>query len=334
MTATTISIVVPVYAGADHLEALMDEIRKLKTDLDAQTAPVRLAEVIFVDDASKDGSDKVLQQLAKDTPWVVHLSLSRNFGQHAATVAGILHSSGDWVATLDEDLQHPPERVLDMLRRAIGTGADVVYANAKSGVHDAAIRDLTSRVFKRFMQWLTGNPKLKYFNSFRLMRGSIGRAVSSVCSHDTYFDVNLSWYTQRIEVEWMELKDERYIQTGKSNYSFRSLLGHAWRMLFSSHIKVLRLGAMIGFIVLGISVLGTVLLLTRELLYPDAVQVQGWTSLILSIMFFGGLSVLMLGIALQYLSTMILKSHGKPTFFVVDRSADADLATWFNQPSP
>ncbi|MEL7398805.1 MAG: glycosyltransferase, partial [Pseudomonadota bacterium] len=96
MTATTISIVVPVYAGADHLEALMDETRKLKTDLDAQTAPVRLAEVIFVDDASKDGSDKVLQQLAKDTPWVVHLSLSRNFGQHAATVAGILHSSGDW----------------------------------------------------------------------------------------------------------------------------------------------------------------------------------------------------------------------------------------------
>ena len=97
--------------------------------------------------------------------------------------------------------------------------------------------------------------------------------------------------------------------------------------------RKLRLGAMNGFIVLGISVLGTILLLAQELLYPDAVQVQGWTSLILSIMFFGWLSVLMLGIALQYLSTMILKSHGKPTFFVVDRSADADLATWFNQPT-
>lgn len=326
---TTLSLVVPVYSGAKYLKTLAKRITVLRTELAAQGAPLELAELIFVDDAAADGSGDILRELASEVPWIVHLTLSRNFGQHAATVAGILHSSGDWVVTLDEDLQHPPERVLDMLRRAVGLEADVIYANPKGGVHESALRDMTSRRFKAFMQWLTGNPKLRYFNSFRLIRGSVARAVSAVCSHDTYFDVNLSWFTQRIEVEWMNLRDERYIASGKSGYSFRALLGHAWRMLFSSHIKLLRLGAMVGFTVLGISLLGMIVLFTRELLYPDIVTVQGWTSLILTIMFFGGLTVLMLGLALQYLSTMILKSHGKPTFFVIDRSADARLKSWF-----
>jgi len=331
MQTATVSIVVPVYAGADYLEELVAQVSALREAWATAQTPLALTELIFVDDASSDGSSAVIQRIKETTPWVVGLTLSRNFGQHAATIAGILHSSGDWVVTMDEDLQHPPSKIPDMLKRAVETGSDVVYANPTDGVHKAALRDMTSRGFKRFMQWLTGNEKLKFFNSFRLLRGTVARAVSSVCSHDTYFDVNLSWFTQSIEVEWMDLRDERYIQSGKSGYNFRSLLAHAWRMLFSSHIKVLRFGAVLGFTVLGASILGILVLLARAVLVPDAVTVQGWTSLILTVMFFGGLIVMMLGIALQYLSTVILKMHGKPTFFTVDRSEDAALAAWFQQ---
>lgn len=279
--SVSVSIVVPVYSGADYLEKLVEAVKVLRDGLATENAPVAVAELILVDDASTDGSSQLIDWLASENYWLVPLHLSRNFGQHAATIAGILHSSGDWVVTMDEDLQHPPDRVPQLLRRAVTNGADVVYANADGAVHETFLRDLTSRTFKRFMQWLTGNPKLRYFNSFRLIRGSVARAVSSVCSHDTYFDVNLSWFTQRIEVEQMALKDERYIRTGKSGYSFRSLLAHGWRMVFSSQIKVLRFGALLGFAVLVLSTFGIIYFLTIKLIFPERVQVQGWTSLIL-----------------------------------------------------
>jgi hypothetical protein len=105
-------------------------------------------------------------------------------------------------------------------------------------------------------------------------------------------------------------------------------------MLFSSHIKALRFGAVLGMSVLGLSVLGMIYFTALKILYPVEVQVQGWTSLILAIMFFGGLSAFMLGVALQYLSTLILKAHGKPTFFPIDRSMDKVAADWFDRSDP
>lgn len=328
---TVVSIVVPVYAGSKYLDALTAAIDNLRSQWESGDAPVTLGEVIFVEDAAIDSSATVVDRLAAERPWVTALHLSRNFGQHAATMVGILHSSGDWVVTMDEDLQHRPDRVPELLALAVSKGADIVYAKPNSGVHDAAMRDLTSRSFKRLMQWITGNPNLSNFNSFRLIRGPIARAAASVCTHDTYLDIGLSWFTQRIETISLEMKDERFIRTGKSGYSFRALLSHAWRMMFSSQIKLLRIGSLIGLAAMLLSVLGGVYVLVKKLIHPELIEVQGWASLILAIVFFGGLTAFMLGIALQYLSTLVLKAHGKPTFFTVDRSGDAALAKRLSQ---
>ena len=325
----SLSLVVPVYAGESYLRALANAVAEQRETWRKDQYPFAIAELIFVDDDARDGSTAVIDAIAQEYPWVVPLHLSRNFGQHAATIAGILHSSGDWVVTLDEDMQHPPERILSLLREAVTTQSDIVYANAESSVHNTWMRDATSRLFKRFMQWITGNVDLRYFNSFRLIRGSVARAAGSVCAHDTYLDVALSWFSKRIGVVVMDLKDTRYIETGKSGYNFRSLLSHAWRMLFSSQIKLLRLGAAIGFTIMSAAVVISLYFLGLRLINPAAIQVQGWASLLLLISFFGGLSAFMLGIALQYLSTLVLKAHGKPTFFTIDRSVDRSLATWF-----
>ncbi len=327
----SVSVVVPVYSGAEYLTRLCDDVAKLREMWRRENAPVSLDELILVDDAAIDESPSVIDGMAANMPWLTALHLSRNFGQHGATVAGVLHSSGDWVVTMDEDLQHPPARIPDLLIKALSNSSDVVYAQPTRGVHKAFTRDLTSRTFKRFMRWLTGNPKLEYINSFRLMRGTIARAASSVCTHDTYFDVNLAWFTQRIDNVRMDLKDERYTRTGRSGYTLRSLLSHAWRMLFSSHIKILRLGAVVGGAVLLLSVLGSAYLIAVKLLYPSKIAVQGWASLVLIISFFGGLSIFMLGICLQYLSTLVLQAHGKPTFFPVDRALDANAARWLSE---
>jgi glycosyltransferase involved in cell wall biosynthesis len=287
--------------------------------------------MILVDDAAIDGSAAIADRLAEAHPWVVALHLSRNFGQHAATTAGILHSSGAWVATVDEDLQHPPSRILELLERAVGERRDLVYAKPLGGVHASVFRDASSRGFKALMRRLTGNANLSDFNSFRLVRGSIGRAAASVSTHDTYLDICLSWFTQRVTTVEMDLRDDRYIQNGKSGYSLKSLLSHAWRMFFSSQIQILRTGAVAGVTILSMSLLGILYFLIVKLFFPEQITADGWTSLFLAICFFGGLSALMLGITLQYLSTLVLQAHGKPAFFVVDRSADNEIADWFGR---
>lgn len=161
-----VSVVVPVYCGSDYLAALVAALDELRREWQAKGAPFTLAEAIFVDDAAIDDSGARIDQLAREHSWIVPLHLARNFGQHPATIVGILHSSGDWVVTMDEDLQHRPEVIATLLRKAVSEHADIVYANPVSTVHDAAIRDWTSRSFKRMMQWLTDNPNLSSFNSF------------------------------------------------------------------------------------------------------------------------------------------------------------------------
>jgi glycosyltransferase involved in cell wall biosynthesis len=125
----------------------------VRRDWDANDYIIRISELIFVDDGSSD----VLQTL-NDHPWIKVVTLSRNFGQHPATVAGISYSSGDWVVTLDEDLQHDPAHIFDMLKACVAQHADIVYAKPKAWVQKSAFRDMSSRSAKAIIAYMTNNP--------------------------------------------------------------------------------------------------------------------------------------------------------------------------------
>jgi polyisoprenyl-phosphate glycosyltransferase len=324
-----VAVVVPVYSGEEYLDELVGELLKVRTDWTASGAPFHLAEVIFVDDNAIDGSAAVLDRLSAAHSWVTVLHLSRNFGQHPATIAGILHSSGDWVVTMDEDLQHPPARIVELLRKAIESGSDVVYAQPVSNVHKKAIRDFSSRFYKQMIEALTHNKFVRMFNSFRLIRGPVARAAAAICNHDTYFDIALSWFTNRFNQVSMTLEDRRFIETGKSGYSLKSLMSHARRMLFTSRLDIIRYGGLFGFIVAGLSVLAVIGLAAQQIFWPGAVVVQGWASTVLLIAFFGGSTILVLGILLEYMVMLVQRAHGKPLFFIVDRSIDEPLKDYF-----
>ena len=326
MEKVYLSTVTPVYKGAAYLRDLCAELAALRAALADEGGPLELLEAIFVNDAAVDESPEVLAELQAEHPWVKVVHLSRNFGQHPATVAGILHSSGDWVATLDEDLQHHPKHLIPLLVEAVSRHRDVVYANAEGAVHQTAFRNASSKLYKGLVAWLVGSPRVRQFSSFRLMRGSVARAAASVSTHDTYFDVVLSWFTNRMGALLLPLVDLRSMTTGQSGYSFRSLLSHARRMLISAEIKPLRFGAAMGMAALAASVILSVGVLVLKAIHPELILVRGWTSLILAIAFFGGLNALLGGIAIEYLSALLLQAHGKPTFFVIDRSKDRLLA--------
>jgi len=325
----TLSTVTPVYSGENYLAALVEQLDLLRARWEREKAPIRLLESVFVDDGSIDNSAEVLRELAGKYPFVRVVQLSRNFGQHPATAAGILYTSGDWVATLDEDLQHPPHMIESLLRKAVTEQADIVYVHPSERVHKNLIRDLGSRSIKKLLAVLTGNTNIEHISSFRLLRGSVARATSSVCSHDTYFDIALTWFTDKIRYISEPLHDERHIQSGKSGYTLRKLLSHARRMVLSTHTKVLRAGGLLGLGMFVMSLFFTAYLVINAFFPIHVIEVKGWASTMAAIMFIGGITLFLLGIVLEYVSIVLLHTQGKPVFFVIDREMDAPLKAYF-----
>lgn len=329
MNIVEISLVIPVYRGAKTLQSLVLEINTYRCQLITDNYPFRILEAIFIDDGSTDGSDKVLKQLAENYSWLHVIWLSKNFGQHPATIAGILHSSGAWVVTLDEDLQHHPKYITSLLRKAVTGSQDVIYVKPKEDVHNSLFRDISSKAFKVIISKLTGNKNTLHFNSFRLIRGGIARAASAVAINQTYFDVALSWFTTRVDVQLLTMKDLRYIEEGISGYNFYSLLNHAKRLLQSSNVKLLRLVSMIGFIVMLIGFLAALLTTIIKIYYPEFIAVEGWTSIIIITLLLGGFNTFLSGLVLENISVILMQTHGKPKYFEVDRTPDDYLAKWF-----
>jgi hypothetical protein len=144
---------------------------------------------------------------------------------------------------------------------------------------------------KRIVLWLTGNPHIRSVNSFRLIRGPLARGASACATHDIYLDVALHWFTRRIQTITMELKDTPFITTKKSGYRYRSLLSHARRLLMWSQIKMLRMGIAFGFVVTATSVVTALLLLAIRVFMPESINAVGWTSLMITVMFFGGVKL-------------------------------------------
>ncbi len=324
-----ISTVTPVYNGSKYLPSLVAALDEVRTMLKTHTSDLELIESIFVIDDAIDNSEEVLAKLSDEYSWVKVITLSRNYGQHPATIAGILHSSGDWVVTLDEDLQHKPKDIPRLLKKAVSEKADIAYALSDEAVHKSVIRDFAAATFKKFVSSLVGNPNIKDFNSFRVVRGDIARATAAICRHETYLDVAFGWFTRRIVVEEVNLYDDRN-QSGEeeSGYSVWGLVRHGKRMIMSSKLKIFRIGILLGVFAFVVSILLSIYAIGSVLLNMDTIISKGWASTIMVVIFFGGLSILLTAFVLESLSDMALNLNGKPTYFAVDRTGDtATLAS-------
>lgn len=323
---SAVSIVIPVYAGESYLENLVARLAQVREQWMTDHPEVYLAETLLVNDAAQDDSARIIAKLEEEYPWVHSLTLSKNFGQHPATVAGILHSSGDWIATLDEDLQHPPEHIETMLRRAVTEHADVVYGAADTGAHGSWRRDLSSKAFKQLLSSFTGNAEIRHFSSFRMCRGTVARAAGSVAGHETYLDVSLTWFTDRFSVESLPMVDCRFQESGASGYSFPALLAHARRLIISSHSRVTRLAGYLGTAAIVLAAFFATRVVVARIAGTEDVYVPGWASLFVGLLFFGGLIVFLLVVILEYMMNVVLHTQGKPTFFIVDRAEDDEVA--------
>ena len=309
------SLVVPVYQGERTLEALVAEVEPLVAG--AATPGGRrfqVAELIFVHDGAVDGSHRVMEALARRHGFVRLIWLSRNYGQHPATLAGMASSAAEWVVTLDEDGQQNPADIGAMLDVALNEGVPLVYAQATNEPPHGWLRNFFSATVKWLFVRMLGNRLIGRFNSFRLMDGEIARSLAAYCGSEVFLDVALSWVVRESAPCPVSLRDERGRRSG---YTYKRLFEHMWRMLLTSGTKPLRLISMLGglSVVLGLAI--SAFALYEKL--TTHVPVQGWTSLTVLVCLFSGVILFALGVIAEYVGVTLRMAMGRPLYLIVSK---------------
>jgi undecaprenyl-phosphate 4-deoxy-4-formamido-L-arabinose transferase len=310
--ALRVSVVIPVYRGADSLPTLVDELLPFT---EAGRTPAgtawRICEILLVHDCGPDHSDQTIEALASKHAEVRPVWLSRNFGQHAATLAGIAGAVGDWIATLDEDGQQNPADLPRMLDVAMSGRHQLVYAQPSNPPPHGVLRNLASRLAKSISARVLGNVAMGRFNSYRLIDGEIGRSLAAYCGYGVFLDVGLSWLTTRVGHCPVQVRAE----SGRpSGYSMLKLMSHFWALVLTSGTRPLRLITLAG----GLSVLAAVGLMLWVIVSKlmGNIHVQGWASLVIVVSFFSGTMLMALGVIAEYLAVTMGIAMGRPLYVV------------------
>jgi len=301
----TLSIVIPVYRSAAILPQLVAQI-------DGEMEKEGLAgrfELLLVNDCSPDDSWQVIRALAQAHPFVRGITLRRNTGQHNAIMAGLHHVHGQYVIMMDDDLQHPPSAVADILR-ALSSGYDVCYTNYVNRQHAA-----WKKVGSRFNDWmatlLLGKPKGLYLSSFKGIRREIAEEIIHYNGPYTYIDGLMLDVTRSITTVDIQHQE---CQEGESNYTLRKLVGLWMKMATSFSVFPLRLATYGGFALSAIAMLMILLVVAEKMRHPE--WPAGWASLIATMLFIGGIQTLCIGMIGEYLGRTYLKLNGKPQFVI------------------
>jgi glycosyltransferase involved in cell wall biosynthesis len=304
VNAPVYSLVIPIFDEEECLPELVARLRPLMDHLDDP------AEVVFVDDGSRDRSYQLILEACRDDPRFRAIQLSRNFGHQMAITAGLDFASGDAVVVMDSDLQDPPEVVLEMAARW-RQGCEVVHAVRETRDGESAFKTISASWFYRLLAKLgdvevpgnAGDFRLvdrKALDGFRLMR-----------ERNRYVRGMFGWVGFR-QCTVTYTRSARY--AGTSKYPLRKMMKFAIDGIISFSSVPLRMALRVGFILSALSIavgIGAIILKLS-----GALEVPGWTSMIFAITFLGGVQLLTIGVMGEYVSRIHDEVRGRPLYLV------------------
>lgn len=292
MDAFLYSVIIPVYNSEKIVANTVEKTLKAFEEFDLR------CEILLVNDSSKDNSWQVIEGLARKHREVRSFNLLKNYGQHTAVFCGIKRAKGDFLITMDDDLQNPPEEIIKLIHK-IYEGYDLVFARFKTKKH-SSYRKAGTKIINYLNAKIFNKPKDIVLTNFRIFTKDVAQRVGSYNTFYPYIPGLLLMFSSAIgNVE----TEHHSREIGKSNYSMIKILQLVSRLLFNYSSYPLKILTGLGFFIALISFLAGSYFLLKGLFFGSAVQ--GWTTLVVLLSFFNGFLIIMLGMLGEYVSRII-----------------------------
>lgn len=308
-----ISIVLPVFNEEKHLNELYSEISN-----ELSSAKITSYEIIFVNDGSTDNSLHIIKSLCHDFKQVLFIDLSRNFGHQVASMAGIEKSKGKYVILMDSDFQDPPELIPELIRKA-KKGFDVVYAKRKSRKGEGLIKKITAKVFYRILRLITKIEIPVDVGDYRIISRKVVNVLCKMTEQEKFIRGQIAWIGfKQSFVEFNRPKRK----AGRTSFSISKMTRFAVDGITSFSDFPLKFATYLGFFVSFIAFILMIWALYQRLIVHE--YVQGWTSIILSILFIGGIQLICIGIIGEYISRIATNIKKRPLYIINESNIEED----------
>jgi dolichol-phosphate mannosyltransferase len=307
-----ISVIIPVYNEEKNIQSLYDRLSGVMQTLNVSY------ELIFVNDGSQDASIGLIKVLSKKYSEVKYISFSRNFGHQIAVTAGLDKTIGDAIVIIDADLQDPPELIQQMYQKR-EEGFDVIYAKRKKRKGESFLKLWTAKMFYRILSKLTSISIPVDTGDFRMIDKKIVEVLREMPEKNKYLRGQISWvgFNQTfVEYERQERK------AGETGYTYRKMLRFALDGITAFSDVPLKIVTYFGFIVSVIAFFVAIYALLSKFVWEDSVP--GWTSLMIAILFIGGIQMIAIGIIGEYLSRMNHNIRNRPLYIVHESNIEKE----------
>ena len=305
-----LSIVVPCYNEESTLEIL-------HAAMSAEAGNILqrgiATEVIFVDDGSRDRTLEIIKGLAPCGMQLRYLSFSRNFGKEAAILAGLEAAKGDYVVLMDADMQDPPSLLCEMLDAILNDGYDSVATRRVNRKGEPPIRSFFARMFYRLINKISTTSLVDGARDYRMMTRQVVDAILQMQEYNRFTKGIMQWVG--FSTKWIEYENVKR-SAGETKWSFWRLFAYSMEGIVAFSTAPLALSAMLGIILCLVSFIFICVVVIKTLLFGD--PVGGWPSLIVTVLFVGGVQLFCIGILGQYLSRTYLETKKRPQYIVRD----------------
>ena len=301
-----ISFVIPCYRSEKMIGKVIEEIRETMAKM-----PQYTYEVVLINDCSPDNTFGAIKELAEKYSFIKGINLARNFGQHAALMAGFRHVTGDVVVCLDDDGQTPADEVGKLLAK-IEDGEDVVYAKYEHKQH-SAFRNLGSKVNEIMTRFMLGKPKELYISSYFAARRFVIEDVIRYENSYPYVIGLVLRVTKRISNVSVNHRDR---EEGTSGYTLKKLFGLWFNGFTAFSVKPLRIATVMGGFSAFAGFAYGLYTILKKVIVPDVPI--GFSALMSAIVIFGGMIMLMLGLIGEYIGRIYISLNSAPQYVIRD----------------
>lgn len=299
-----VSIIVPIYNEEKNISFFLEKITKIVKKYNY--------EIIFINDGSTDNSENVIKKYCQKQKNIKLISFTRNFGHQMALYAGYYHSSGDVVISIDADLQDPPELIEKMIN-LWQKGANIVYAKREERKGESFFKLITAKFFYKLINFLSETPIPENVGDYRLIDKTVVDYLKSLKEKPDFLRGLVAW--PGFKTDYIYFKREPRF-SGKSHYTLGKMINLAINGITSFSTKPLRLSTYFGFFISIFAILIIFYKIIEHFVFKKGSWLPGWASLFFSIVFLGGVQLIMIGVLGEYLAKIYKEIQKRPNYII------------------